>query len=104
MTEISLTLMTKMRHVRCKMLSLRKTKSLNTPCSPRVYFGKKSDSTIQTDFLSERPNTIRIEPVDSNRSCLLLIFINRNKYETNRHFLSKKYNAFCTYNLVYILI
>ena len=53
MTEISLTPMTKMRHVRCKMLSLRKTKSLNTPCSPCVLFGKKSGSTIQTDFLSE---------------------------------------------------
>ena len=51
MTEISLTPMTKMRHVRCKMLSLRKTKSLNTPCSPCVHFGK--DSTILTDFLSE---------------------------------------------------
>ena len=37
-TEISLTRMTKMRHIQCKMLSLRKTKSLNTPCSP---FGKK---------------------------------------------------------------
>ena len=49
-TEISLTRMKKMRHIQCKMLSLRKTKSLNTPCSP---FEKKSDSTIQTDFLSE---------------------------------------------------
>jgi len=41
MTEISLTPMTKMRHVQCKMLSLRKTKSLNTPCSPCVHFGKE---------------------------------------------------------------
>ena len=41
MTEISLTPVTKMRHVRCKMLFLRKTKSFNTPCSPCVHFGKK---------------------------------------------------------------
>ena len=40
-TEISLTRMTKMRHIQCKMLSLRKTKSLNTPCSPCFHFGKK---------------------------------------------------------------
>ena len=53
MTEISLTPMTKMRHVQCKMLSLGKTKSLNTPCTPCVHFGKKSDLTIQTDLLSE---------------------------------------------------
>ena len=52
MTDISLTSMTKMRHVQCKMLSLRKTKCLNTPCSPCDHF-KKSDSTILTDVLSE---------------------------------------------------
>jgi len=76
MSEISLTLMTKMRHVRCKMLSLRKTKSLNTPCSPCVYFGK---SPIQRFRQSFYPNTIRIEPIGINRLCLLFIFINRHE-------------------------
>ena len=40
MSEISLTPMTKMRLIQCKMLFLRKTKSLNTPCSPCVHFKK----------------------------------------------------------------
>ena len=48
------------------------------------------------------PNTIQFEPVDSNRSFLLFIFINR--HEMNRHFLSTKYNALFTYNIVYILM
>ena len=55
MTEISLTPMTKMRHVRCKMLSLRKTKSLNTPCSPCVHFGKNPIQRFRQIFC---PNTI----------------------------------------------
>ena len=64
---------------------------------------KKSDSTIQTDFLSEYYS----DWTSYLQSFMFTIYFYQqtwNKYETNRHFLSKKYNAFFTYNIVYILM
>jgi len=103
MTEILLTPMTKMRHVQCKMLSLRKTKSLNTPCSPCVHFEKKSDSKILTDVLSE----YYLDWTSWLQSFIFTIYFYQQTwkiYEMHQHFLSTKYNAFFTYNHVYILV
>jgi len=65
--------MAKMRHVQCKMLSLRKTRCLNTPCSTCAHL----KNPIKRVWQMFCPNTIQFEPVDSNRSFLLFIFINR---------------------------
>jgi len=100
MTEISLIPMTKMRHVQCKMLSLRKSKSLNTPCSSYVHF-KKSDSTILTDVLSEYYSdwTIWLQ------SFIFTFYLYQqtwNIYETNRHFIYEiqciVYLQYCVYS------
>jgi len=57
-------------------------KSLNTPCSPCVHFGDKNPIRRLRQIFW--PNTIRIEPVDYNRSCLLFIFINRRELNMKR--------------------
>ena len=95
--------MTKMRHVYCKMLSLRKTKSLNTPCSPRVHF-KKSDSTILTDVLSEYYSDWTSWLQSFNFTFYFYQQTWNIIYMKRRHLLSTKYKTLFTYNIVYILM
>ena len=53
MTEISLTHMTKMRNVQCKNVVLEENKEFKYTLFSMCPLWKKTDSTIQTDFLSE---------------------------------------------------